>query len=115
MSQTIPGGAYQNADGSWVNANGRPLSSRAVQQYEALQAEKHEALQRAEQNVLLSQLAPLPPLVNAPRTSVTAVTPPQPPTSRLEESEGSEESEESQEPEEAEQEIPAKPRRGRGK
>jgi hypothetical protein len=40
MAETIKGGAYQNPDGSWVDANGKPLSSKQVQEFEAVQSEK---------------------------------------------------------------------------
>lgn len=106
MSQTIPGGAYQNPDGSWVDANNRPLSQRAVQQFQAQQVEKEQALQQAEQNRLLAQLAPLPALVNqAPARvapGVTAVTDTQPPPLEPVDSE-------------EEEEAPSKTRKSRGK
>ena len=75
MAQTIPGGAYQNADGTWVDANGKPLSSRAVEQFKEVKAEQRQALQQAEQALLQSQLTPLPTLVNDQRAAVSAVTP----------------------------------------
>jgi hypothetical protein len=44
MARTIKGGAYQEPDGSWRDANGKPLSSKQVQEFEAAQAEKEDVL-----------------------------------------------------------------------
>lgn len=30
LDQTIKGGAYQNADGSWINAHGKPIPTPKV-------------------------------------------------------------------------------------
>lgn len=48
MSETIKGGAYQSADGTWRDANGKELSSKQVQEYMELQAEKAEQLAEAD-------------------------------------------------------------------
>lgn len=39
MAQTIHGGAYENPDGSWHDANGKPISPARVQEAKALKAE----------------------------------------------------------------------------
>ena len=46
MAQTIPGGAYQDANGNWHDANGEPLKREQVAQAEKLLAEQGE--QKAE-------------------------------------------------------------------
>ncbi len=37
MSNTVPGGAYQAQDGTWHDANGKPISERTVQRFFDLQ------------------------------------------------------------------------------
>jgi GH24 family phage-related lysozyme (muramidase) len=63
MAETITGGAYQNPDGSWHDANGKPLPSSKVQEAKTLKAE-----QAAEDSD-----------VEAAVTTVTPVAPPAPP------------------------------------
>jgi hypothetical protein len=48
MAETIKGGAYQSADGSWHDANGKPLPSSKIQEAEELQKQQAEELARAE-------------------------------------------------------------------
>lgn len=58
VDQTIPGGAYQNADGSWVDANGKPLKGKPAE-LEKLEKEQAEEVQRldreAQKRALLAQ------------------------------------------------------------
>jgi hypothetical protein len=48
MAETIKGGAYQSADGSWHDANGKPLSSKQVQEAEAFKKAQEFELEQAE-------------------------------------------------------------------
>ena len=74
MAQTIPGGAYQSADGSWHDANGKPISSGKVQELQKLQQEKSKALAEAEAAaarqipgvVMSTNFAPVSPVTPAP-------------------------------------------------
>ncbi len=50
MTETINGGAYRGADGSWHDANGKPLPAHVIQQLE-----EQERRQEAE------QAQPVPP------------------------------------------------------
>jgi hypothetical protein len=62
MAQTISGGAYQNPDGSWHDANGKPLPSSKVQEAKAKKAEQAEEAVTVETPVL-HPLPPAPPVV----------------------------------------------------
>jgi hypothetical protein len=50
MANTIKGGASQNPDESWVDANGKPLSSRQVEEFLRLADEKADAIAEAEES-----------------------------------------------------------------
>lgn len=56
MAETIKGGAYQDADGTWRDASGKELSSKQVQEFMELQAEKAEQL--AEADAVAEAVAP---------------------------------------------------------
>ena len=66
MTETIKGGAYKSADGSWHDANGKPLPSSKIKEAEELLAqqaeEQVEAEEVAAQNV---PAAPVQPVVVA--------------------------------------------------
>lgn len=64
MADTIKGGAYQSADGTWHDANGKPLSDKQVQEAQKLQAEKADEVEEAEAKVEAG--LPLEPLVVKP-------------------------------------------------
>lgn len=75
MSNTIPGGAYQNPDGTWVNANGKPIADRVVSQFLEQQDEKEAALRDADRIAQLAQLQQVTGLTSFLQPPVTAVTP----------------------------------------
>lgn len=56
MTETIPGGAYQNPDGSWHDANGKPLPSSKVREAQARQDPPAET-------PVLPEPPPVPPVV----------------------------------------------------
>ena len=62
MADTIKGGAYQAPDGSWHDANGKPLSSAQAQAAQALKRER--AAEQAKVDQILAENA------------VSTVTPP---------------------------------------
>jgi GH24 family phage-related lysozyme (muramidase) len=72
MAETISGGAYQNPDGSWHDANGKPLPSSKVQEVQAKQAERAEEVRRAEFGVSAetAPLAPAPVILPSPEDEV---------------------------------------------
>jgi hypothetical protein len=45
---TIPGGAYQSADGSWHDANGKTLTKEQIAAAQALIAERQQELDELE-------------------------------------------------------------------
>ncbi len=49
MAETIKGGAYQGPDGSWHDANNKPLSSGKVQEAEELKRRQAAEARQAEQ------------------------------------------------------------------
>ena len=49
MADTIKGGAYKSADGTWHDAKGKPLSSNQVQAAQALQRERAAELAKLDQ------------------------------------------------------------------
>jgi hypothetical protein len=61
IDKTIPGGAYQNADGSLVDANGKPVKNTAALQ--DLQAKQEQERQELEQSLTVNQVTPGAPLV----------------------------------------------------
>lgn len=48
MNTTIEGGAFQNADGTWVDANGAPLKKADADRAQKLAAEQQQALDQQE-------------------------------------------------------------------
>src|SRR5919108_2676208 len=42
MTQTIKGGAYRGADGTWHDANGKPLPAHVIQQLEEQERQQAE-------------------------------------------------------------------------
>lgn len=56
MAETVPGGAYQNPDGSWHDANGKPISSSKVAEAEATKKAQQFQLEPVKE-------APAPPPV----------------------------------------------------
>jgi hypothetical protein len=43
MTETITGGAYRGADGSWHDANGKPLLAHVIQQLEEQERQREGA------------------------------------------------------------------------
>jgi len=50
MAESIPGGAFQNAQGQWINANGEPLTADQVKAATALHAANDAALRQVERD-----------------------------------------------------------------
>lgn len=67
MAETIKGGAYKGADGSWHDANGKPLPTHVIQLLEEQERQREAEQAKAE------TVAPLPP---AAVHFVTSSTPP---------------------------------------
>ena len=57
MTETIKGGAYKGADGSWHDANGKPLPAHLIQQLEEQERQLEAAQAQPEDEV------PAPPMV----------------------------------------------------
>jgi hypothetical protein len=55
--ETIPGGAFLAPDGkTWLNSEGKPLSKEQIAQAKALDAERAEQLQQAEEERITRQV-----------------------------------------------------------
>jgi hypothetical protein len=70
MAETIKGGAYQSADGSWHDAKGKPLPSSKIGEAEALAAQRAEEMEEAEAMAAGAEaLTELSPVVAKPKSA----------------------------------------------
>lgn len=70
MAETIKGGAYQSADGSWHDANGKPLPSSKIKEAEELAAQRSEEVEEAEAVATgVTTLTELTPVVAKPKST----------------------------------------------
>lgn len=67
MAETIKGGAYQSADGSWHDANGKPLPSSKIKEAEELAAQRAEEAEAVATGV--TTLTELTPVVAKPKST----------------------------------------------
>lgn len=68
MAETIKGGAYQSADGSWHDASGKPLPSSKIAEAEELASQRAEEMEEAEAVAAgAASLTELAPVVAKPK------------------------------------------------
>lgn len=68
MAETIKGGAYQSADKSWHDANGKPLPSSKIKEAEELAAQRAEEVEEVVATGVTT-LTELTPVVAKPKST----------------------------------------------